>query len=156
MLLSDSFLARPRERGFTLIELLVTVAIVAMLASLAYPSFMGAIRKSRRSEAVEMMTKIQQAQERWRANKPAYTDNLSAPPAGLGVSTVATVATTAHGYYEVTVDVPTDATAGSTYTITAKASGSQAADSNCASMTVKMEAGKIKYDSTSGDRCWAK
>jgi type IV pilus assembly protein PilE len=154
MQLSDSSLARRRERGFTLIELLITVAIVAVLGSLAYPSFMDAIRKSRRSEAVEMMTRIQQAQERWRANNPAYTANLSAP-AGLGVSTVAEVATTEHGYYQVRVDVPT-ATAGSTYIITASASGSQAADSKCASMTVKMEAGKVKYDSTSGDRCWAK
>lgn len=155
MLLSDSCLARPRERGFTLIELLITVAIVAVLASLAYPSFMGAVRKGRRAEAVDMMTRIQQAQERWRATNPAYTADLSAPPAGLGISTVATTATTQHGYYQISVDVP-PATAGSTYIVTAVASGSQAADTTCASMTVTVSGGTVSHDSTSGERCWAK
>ena len=141
MLLSDSCLARPRERGFTLIELLITVAIVAIVASLAYPSFMGAVRKSRRAEAVDMITRIQQDQERKRATEPTYP-----VPASV---------TTEHGYYQVSVSVdPT--TAGHKYIITALASGSQAADTMCATMSVTVDRGNITHDSTSGQRCWAK
>jgi type IV pilus assembly protein PilE len=153
MLLSDCCLAHPRERGFTLIELLITVVIVAVLASLAYPSFMGAIRKSRRSEAFDMVTRIQQAQERWRANNSAYTTDLS--PAGLNVSTVADVATTEHGYYQVRVTVPPGAGAASGYTITATATGPQAADSRCATMAATMNASRVRYGPAGSEICWA-
>ena len=151
MLLSDSRLARTRERGFTLIELLITVAIVAIVASLAYPSFMGAVRKSRRSEAFDMTTRIQQAQEKWRANHSAYTADLVA--LGDNLSTVSTQVTTPHGYYQLSVTVPADATAGSMYTITATAAGSQTADTQCATMTATMQAGRLNY---SPAVCWAK
>ncbi|MEN4955235.1 MULTISPECIES: GspH/FimT family pseudopilin [Stenotrophomonas] len=36
-----------RQNGFTLIELMVTVAVVAILAAIAFPSFQGTIRSSR-------------------------------------------------------------------------------------------------------------
>lgn len=38
---------RPRPAGFTLVELMVTVAIVAILAAIALPSFSTSIRNSR-------------------------------------------------------------------------------------------------------------
>lgn len=156
MLLIDSCLARPRERGFTLIELLITVAILAVLASLAYPSFMGAVRKSRRAEAFDMVTRIQQAQERWRANHSAYTTDLRLDPDGLGVSNTAASVTTEHGYYLVSVTVPAGSEAGSGYTITATAMGSQAADTQCATLTAQMDKGRIKFGPTGHEACWAK
>lgn len=155
MLLFDSCLARQRKRGFTLIELMITVAIVAVLASLAYPSFMGAVRKSRRSEAFDMVTRIQQAQERWRGDHSAYTTDLSPAPTGLNIGSSAASVTTEHGYYQVSVSVPAGATAGSQYTITATAAGSQTADTQCATMTAMMAAGKVKYGPAGSENCWA-
>ncbi len=38
---------RTRNTGFTLVELMVTIAIVAILAAIAFPSFQGTIRSSR-------------------------------------------------------------------------------------------------------------
>jgi type IV pilus assembly protein PilE len=138
-----------RPRGFTLIEVLITVAIAAILASIAFPSFMGSIRKSRRAEAFEFITRIQQAQERWRANHSSYTTDLTST--GLDVPT-----TTPNGYYTLGVTVPIGADSGSQYTITATAAGSQVADTQCAVISLGMTGGNPQYDSTSGQTCWSK
>jgi type IV pilus assembly protein PilE len=45
-----------RSRGFTLIELMITVAIVAILAAVAYPSYVDHIRRSRISEATGLLS----------------------------------------------------------------------------------------------------
>lgn len=135
-------------RGFTLLEILITIAIAAILAAIAYPSFMESIRKGRRADAVDAMTRIQQAQERWRANKSSYTTDLGS--SGLDVS-----ASSPKGYYALAVSVPASA-AGSSYTITATAQGAQASDTKCSSMSMTMNVGNLTYDSTSGQTCWAK
>ncbi|APO90135.1 Tfp pilus assembly protein FimT/FimU [Xanthomonas euvesicatoria pv. euvesicatoria] len=40
-----------RSRGFTLIELMVTVAVLAIVASIGYPSFQGVLRSNRAAAA---------------------------------------------------------------------------------------------------------
>ena len=61
-----------RVRGFTLIELMIVVAVVAILAAIAYPSFNEQVRKSRRAEAAAHMGSIKLSIERWRADNPSY------------------------------------------------------------------------------------
>lgn len=48
-----------RCRGITLLELIITVAIIAILASIAYPSFQAHMLKSRRAEALEHLLSAQ-------------------------------------------------------------------------------------------------
>lgn len=52
------------HKGFTLIELMITVAIVAILGALAYPSFLESVRKGRRAEVRAALTNLLQQQER--------------------------------------------------------------------------------------------
>ncbi|NRF70902.1 prepilin-type N-terminal cleavage/methylation domain-containing protein [Aquincola sp. S2] len=146
----------PVDRGFTLIELLITIAIVAVLASIAYPSFKESIHKGRRADAIDAMTRVQQAEERWRANHSAYTKDLS-KDTGIGVSTSKDDMASPDGHYKVTVDLPLGEE-GSSYIITANANnpGSQAKDTKCLMMRMTMAGGNLKYDSTSGQTCWAK
>lgn len=138
--------------GFTLIELTIGLVVMAIIVALAMPSFFQSIRKSHRSEAVAELAKLQQGQERWRANNPAYTTTL----ADTGAH-----ATTPSGYYSVSID----AAGATSYTATAVAAGSQVADTRCASMRVKLDGANVSYGSacstctfadplTDPNRCW--
>jgi len=46
------------KKGFTLVEMMIVVAIIAILAGVAIPRFMGNIRKAETTEAVGLMRAI--------------------------------------------------------------------------------------------------
>ena len=52
------------EQGFTLIELLVAVAIVGILAAIAYPSYQDYVRRANRAEAKTVLLETAQVLER--------------------------------------------------------------------------------------------
>jgi type IV pilus assembly protein PilE len=60
------------HRGFTLIELMIVVAIVAILASVAYPSYLESVRKSRRAEARAQLMETAQYMERFYSQNDSF------------------------------------------------------------------------------------
>lgn len=61
-----------RMRGFTLIEVTLVMGLVGILASIAYPSFQGAVLKARRLDAVSALMQAHLSQERWRGAHLSY------------------------------------------------------------------------------------
>ena len=155
---------RPRQaaRGFTLIELMIGLAVVGILMALALPTYLDSIRKNRRSEGIAALSRVQLTQERWRANAAAYaapTELAASAPAGLGLPV-----TTDKGLYSIAI---TEANATSfTATATAVDGKSQANDTRCKVLGVRMTGGNISYgartasessvDWTDPNRCWAR
>jgi type IV pilus assembly protein PilE len=74
-----------RIQGFTLIELMIVLAIVAILTSIAYPSYTSSVLKGKRAQGRTALAELMQQQERYMTQKNCY----------LGFTTSATFTATA-------------------------------------------------------------
>ncbi|UNP88032.1 type IV pilin protein [Aeromonas encheleia] len=124
---------RVKQSGITLLELMVVVAIVAILAAVAYPSFTDGLRKSRRAEAFKGLLSMQLKQEEYRITSGAYSTN------------VADLGSPSSDYYDFAVSAANQ----TTYSLKATAKGAQSGDANCAMLGI--DKGDYKYPSND---CW--
>lgn len=133
---------RRRFRGFTLIELMIAVAIVAILAAIAYPSFDDAVRKSRRGQAKADMLEYAQMLERFHSVNNTYVGfalPVAQSPREAGSTARYTLALTTQ-----------TATA---FVITATAQGGQAND-RCGNLGISNAGVKTRTGSVPLSECW--
>jgi type IV pilus assembly protein PilE len=64
-------------RGFTLIELMIVVAIVGILAGIAYPSYMDHVRKGNRAKAQAFLMDVAQRQQSYLIVQRQYAESLT-------------------------------------------------------------------------------
>lgn len=97
-----------REQGFSLVELMISVAIMGILASIAYPAYNRYVIESRRVDAQRAMVEYMQSLERHFTGSGSYANGAAcggtAPPnpamytLGCAVNAgVATITATATG-----------------------------------------------------------
>jgi type IV pilus assembly protein PilE len=111
-----------RPRGFTLIELMVVVAAIAILASVAYPSYRSQITKGRRADGKQALMELAQKMERF------YTERGTYAGATLG-STGIYGAVSPGGYYNLAIVTQT----ADAFSITATPTSAQSDDA-CATL----------------------
>ena len=126
-------------QGFTLIELLIAVAIVSILAAIAFPSYTDFVTRSNRTEAQRELLRIANLQEQFYVDTRAYTADMTA--LGLGADPFITE----NSYYSI------DATLGNGgFVLTATALEPQKSnDSSCETLSVSDTGKKLPASA-----CW--
>lgn len=129
-------------RGFSLPELIITVAIIGVLASIAYPSFLNSVRKSHRVDATSTLLALQLIIEKRRVNNIDYTSSL--PVANASGSYASQ-----NGYYTITYGPTTTAV----FSVTATpVSGSDQENDTCTSFVINQN-GPVISNATERS-CW--
>lgn len=75
------------NEGFTLVELMITVAILAILATIAIPAYRNYIDRAKQSDAIIGLKAAQMAQEQYFSENNAYSSTIDILP-GFSDSTV--------------------------------------------------------------------
>ncbi|KAF1691381.1 type IV pilin protein [Pseudoxanthomonas koreensis] len=134
--------ARRVAGGFTLIELMIVVAVVAILASIAVPSYQEQIRKSRRAQAKADIVEYMQMAERY------FTVNNTYVGFALPVAVSPREAGATPRY-----DLAASTQTATALVLTATARPSQASD-RCGNLSVSNTGLKTESGTATLAECW--
>jgi type IV pilus assembly protein PilE len=133
---------KQQGRGFSLIELMITVAIVSILAAVAYPSYTQYVMRGKRAEARTLLLEAAAREERFYSDNNQYTSTIGS--GGLGLASNQSE----NGHYTLTIG--SLGTNNQAFTLTATPAQT---DSECGNLTLTNAGAKGSSDNA---LCWAK
>ena len=76
-----------KNRGFSLVELMIVVAIIGILAAVAYPAYTNSLVKGTRANAKSLLLDVAQKEQAYLLDKRAYVAaaNCAALTTALGI-----------------------------------------------------------------------
>ncbi len=132
-----------QQRGFTLIELMIVVSVIAIIVAIGYPAYRDQVQRAHRTDGAIALNRATMLLESCRADLATFTGCESRVPAQ-----------SSEGYYTVAVNV---SGTGTSYSLTATATGNQADDTRCTTLTLNSQ-GTEGHTGTAAnaDTCWGK
>lgn len=125
-----------KQQGFTLIEVLIVVAIVSILAKLAYPSYIENIQQGKRADAKAALVSFANAMEMWKMQNNNSYKGAAAAGADTGAPTVFSAYSPVSGPAASKVyDLEITAATATTFTLSAKLATGQT-DPTCGNLTL--------------------
>lgn len=142
--------------GITLIELMVVVAIIGILAAIAYPAYLDYVVKTKRSVGTSTLMQVAARQEQFYLDNRQYADDLTdlgypANPFFVDENSNAHAANQTGVVYQISVNRPT----ATTYTLTATPQNAHATqDTKCGALTLDNRGTKGEGGTGSVSDCW--
>lgn len=156
------------SRGFSLIEVIVAMAIVAILAAIALPSYRVYVERSNRAVARSALSEVVSRQESWYLDRKRYATSLDrlgwgGDPLFLDREGSLAATSTAQSIYRVSLEgnpaslacPPGGAVSASGFSVVAEPIGAQTSDTRCATLCLSSTGIKSASGSES-ESCWSR
>ena len=127
---------RYRQQGFTLIELMIVVAIIGVLAAIAYPSYQRYVIKTKRTDMMTEMQNIASQIESRKLAHGSYTNagtglNGSFPRGGTALYTITLAPTPLTERWTITATPVSSSQMANDGTLTLNAQGVKCRGTSC-------------------------
>ncbi len=145
-----------RDGGFTLIELMIVVAVVAILAAVALPSYQESVARGNRAEARAVLLQAAQWMERHYTENNRYDKFVNGDVVSTASLPATMIKAPSDGTARYNLDIPTSTLKEQTFTLLMVRAGSSASD-RCGDFTLSHLGVKGLVNNASGTtvpECW--